>query len=44
MNIHFQMVTIEGELIQSIAMKHVCESLSKHDIIDYSKVGIFKMN
>lgn len=38
MDIHFQMVTIEGVLVQSIAVKQVCDGLSRHEMIDYSKV------
>ena len=38
MNIHFQIASVEGEVFQSIAIKQVCESLSRHEMIDYDKV------
>ena len=38
MNIRFQMSTVDGEVIQAIALKQVCDSFSKHQAIDYDKV------
>lgn len=40
MNIHFQITTIDGEVIQTIAIKQICDSLSRHEMIDYDKVYI----